>query len=452
MGILFIFRRDLRTHDNTALNNAIELSKKTNLPIHPIFIFNHKQVQSDYSSNNSIQFMIESLLEVNDNLKSKLSCFFKPLMESDIEIIQNFKNIQHIFFNIDFTHFAKKRDNDIQTWCNKNNITLHSFEDYTLHSIDQIQTSSKKFYEVFTPFYNKAITIDPPKQPITLKTPFNNFQSLSDIKHIITLNDALKKFIPEINQDIIVRGGSSHAKKIITNILKHKDYDKTRSIPAFNTSLLSAYIKFGNISIRETYYAFKKTSQDLVRQLYWREFYYVLFHNLPKDKTIGKSNYKSINIKWPHFKPSLFSAWCNGETGFPFIDAGMRQLNKTGWMHNRARMACANFLVFILHIDWRKGEQYFATKLVDYDIAQNNGNWQWNAGVGVDKTGYLRIYSPTQQSLKFDKDCKYIFKWIPELSDIQPSLIHKLKFSIPNYPNTIVDYDKQRKLAPSLFS
>lgn len=454
MSILFLFRRDLRTYDNLAFHNAVLLSHKLKFPIIPIFIFNHIQLFSQFSSHNSIQFMLESLNDLNSSLNKKLTCFYKKNMKNDLDILNNL-NISHIFFNSDLTPFAKQRDNIILEWANIQKIEVHTYEDYSLHPANTVLSSSNKFYEVFTFFKNKALNfpVDKPRKlshsPLLYKYNDNN-------NHIVSLEKAFKLFLPNgINTNIKVHGGSTNAYKILNNINLH-NYSNTRNILSINTSLLSAYIKYGNISIREVYFAFKDVSHDLLIQLFWREFYYILMDKLPFDRTIGKSNYKQISIKWPHLKTSHWNAWCNGNTGFPLVDAGMRQLNYCGWMHNRARMICANFLVFILHINWKKGEQYFASKLVDYDISQNNGNWQWNSGVGVDKSGYLRIFNPFSQSSKFDKNCSYIFTWIPELSSVPIKDIHSWETSYSNhtninYPPPIVDFSVQRNNAKTLF-
>jgi deoxyribodipyrimidine photo-lyase len=214
------------------------------------------------------------------------------------------------------------------------------------------------------------------------------------------------------------------------------------------TSELSSYIKFGCISIREVYHIFR-SNRDFIRQLFWRDFYANILFSFPY--VLGsamKPNYNKIS--W-HHNSKWFNAWCNGVTGFPIVDAGMRQLNETGYMHNRARLIVSSFLVKTLLIDWRYGERYFAKTLVDYDVANNNLNWQWSASTAVDSQPYFRIFSPWKQSVDYDKDCEYIKKWIPELLEVPNKDIHnwyksceKYKNKI-KYPKPIVDYDIMRK-------
>ena len=228
------------------------------------------------------------------------------------------------------------------------------------------------------------------------------------------------------------------------------DYEKIRDNPNINTSLLSPHIKFGTLSIREVFfYCVEKLglNSTFIKQLIWREFYANLFLNIGEKRTLKGGNYKNLQIKWSN-NDTLFQLWSEGNTGFPFIDAGMRQLNSTGWMHNRTRMACANFLSMVLHIDWKLGEKYFASKLLDYDVAQNNGNWQWSVGLGIDRTGYVRVYNPQSQLEKHDPQCTYIKKWINELKNVDSSII--LSWQTTNkdieikYPKPCVDYKKAR--------
>ena len=219
-----------------------------------------------------------------------------------------------------------------------------------------------------------------------------------------------------------------------------------RNILKCNTSILSAYIKFGCISIREVYHFFKDTfglSSELIRQLIWRDFYaHVLF---AYPNVLDKSSNK---IKWMKNK-GYFDKWCSGNTGFPIIDACMRQLNNTGWMHNRGRLVTSCFLVKTLLLDWREGEKYFANKLIDYDVASNNGNWQWISGTGVDSMPYFRTFNPWTQSENYDNDAEYIKQWVPELNDVEPKDIHNWdemykKYKDINYPKPIVEFRKQR--------
>lgn len=251
-----------------------------------------------------------------------------------------------------------------------------------------------------------------------------------------------------------MRGGRENALAILKNIKNFKEYDNTRDFPTKNTTNLSAYLKFNVLSIREVYWHFKNNlpkDSKLINQLYWRDFYMIVMCN---NNVINK-NMNGYKIKWTKNK-KLFNLWKNGQTGFPIVDAGMRQLNKTGYMHNRVRMIVGSFLVKILHIDWQEGEQYFATKLVDYDPSNNNGGWQWVAGTGTDSQPYFRYLNPWSQTEKFDKECKYIKMYVSELNDVPIKDIHNWRtkhdeYNI-NYPKPMFDDVTNRvKLAIKMY-
>ena len=425
MTSIFIFRRDLRERDNTALNEAYVYSENHNLRLMKIFIFTPEQIEHNkYRSDAAVSFMVDSLNELSD-----VSYFHGTNDKVLKDLIDKF-DVKAIFFNRDHTHYARSRDDEIKILCGTN-VHLHVLDDYNLHSLDAIKTQGCKFYEIFTPFYKKAQTLQNEiKKPFTRKA-CKVFKSTSRV-------------VPESIMHS-TKGGRKEGLRLLRSV-NTTSYVKARDNAHQYTTRLSAHIKFGTISIREAYFKFKTVSEILVRQLYWNEFYDQLMYHLEHDRTLGKSNYKKVHIKWKK-NEEWFERWKNGTTGFPFIDAGMRQLNTEGWMHNKSRMATANFLR-LLQIDWRKGEQYFATKLVDYDVSQNNGNWQWSVGVGVDRTGFLRIYNPFTQSVKHDHNCKYIKKYIPELKDVPENHIHNwhknhLKYDF--YHSPLADYSILRK-------
>ena len=450
---LVIFRRDLRTTDNTALNLAIEHEPKEK--ILPVFIFTPEQVtkQNSYRSINAIDFMINSLKEIKH-----LQCFFGDNI-AVLKHIFSIINVTAVYFNKDHTHYPQKRDTDIIELCNKKDIEVHVTEDYNLNMIGTILTGAGTFYSTFTPYYTKA-NIQKVSKPLS----YNKQYGRSCIRPItssmsISIDEAKLKFtesasIKSSPTKMKVYGGRKEAMNKLEQINEFNNYHESRDTASIPTTHLSAHIKFGTISIREAYYAFKSikdknASEALVRQLFWNDFYDQLMHGLPYERTLGKSNFKKLKIKWE--SPVHLQAWKDGKTGFPFIDAGMRQLNQTGWMHNRARMAVANFLSMTLLIDWREGERYFSQKLVDCDVSQNNGNWQWSTGVGVDKTGYLRMYNPYSQSKSHDEECLYIKKFVPELKDVSISDIHNWEKSHIEhkgiYIPPIVDYSARRKIA-----
>ena len=440
---IFIFRRSFRLHDNTGLINSLKESKK----VIPIFIFTPEQIKKNsFKSHNAVQFMIESLEELNLELKKKKSklYFFYGKQHKVISKLKKNLDIDAVYVNKDYTPYAVKRDKLIKKTCEKNNILFKEFEDILLRPIGSTKTSNG-VYQKFTPYF-RASSINKVNKPI--KNTYKNYYK-KEIENEYKKN--IHKFY-EKNDDILLKGGRKNALKKLNKIEKFKKYNDERNILSLSTTHLSAYIKFGCISIREVYYKLKEklgNKNQLISQLHWRDFYYnICFY---KPHVIGNSlKEKYDKIKWEN-DSKLFKKWKKGKTGYPVVDACMTELNTTGYMHNRGRLIVASFLVKILLIDWRKGEKYFATKLTDYDVSVNNGNWQWVAGTGADSQPYFRIFNPWTQSKKFDLDCKYIKKWIPELESVDNKDIHQWDLKHGNYDNIyikpIVDYKKRRQLA-----
>ena len=277
-------------------------------------------------------------------------------------------------------------------------------------------------------------------------------KKLSGLKH--SINFKKTKDFYKHNNDIHVNGGRKNAKLILKKLKEMKDYDKFRNELNIETTHMSAYIKFGCISIREVYHKLAKLynkKHPLIRQLIWREFYYHL--NVGFIDRFGKSlKPKYDKIKWSK-NETLFEKWTKGQTGFPIVDACMQQINNTGFMHNRGRLIVASFLIKNLHHDWRKGEKYFAQQLVDYDPFVNNGNWQWVSGSGADSQPYFRIFNPMSQSKNYDKEAKYIKKWLPNLESVPakdlhdwPSNYKKYDLKDLKYYEPIIDYKKSRQV------
>ena len=417
---IFIFRRDLRVHDNKALNMLLDMNDKVKL--YPIFIFNPKQIyakNNEYFSNNAVQFMIESLEDLENNLAIN---YFEG---NDIDIFDKLNkkyDIKNIAFNTDYTPYAIKRDKVIQEWCESKNIKLVTAEDYTLFKIGSIKNGTGNPYQVFTPFYRQTLKMKP-DLPIQELVIMNKIKKCGIIHDVKSFNK--QKYYTN-NANLAVRGGRKNALMRLNRDMK--GYSKNRDYPAIDaTTKLSAYIKFGCVSIREVFYNYKK-NKALQRELIWREFYANILYHFPH--VIGNSFKKKYDkIKWSNNK-SWFKLWCEGKTGFALVDAGMRQLNETGWMHNRVRMIVAMFLSKDLLIDWRWGEKYFATRLVDYDPASNNGGWQWSASTGTDAQPYFRIFNPDLQIKKYDKNYEYIKLWNPNYNDIKPIINHKERAAI----------------------
>lgn len=448
---LFIFRRDLRIQDNTGLIQAANLSDI----IIPCFIFDPRQVGSanKYKSDNCIQFMLESLQDLDKELKKHETALylFNGKAHDVVNALIKSEGIDAVFCNRDYTPFSAERDNALKKTCERNKVTFHQYGDALLHEPEEVKTKNGTPYLMFTPFFKYVHTHLVVREPHKSTTP--NFYR-KKIKNALSLT-AIKK----PNNDLIAfHGGRAQGLKILKKIDQYTNYQKVRDFLAMNaTTHLSPHNKFGTVSIREVYYAIQKklgSSHSLIRELYWRDFFTHIAFHFPS--VFGKPFKKQYEkLIWKNNKKN-FNAWCQGKTGFPIVDAGMRELNATGYMHNRVRMITASFLVKDLHIDWRWGERYFAQKLVDYDPAVNNGNWQWVASTGCDAQPYFRIFNPWLQQKKFDAQCEYIKKWVPELKMVSPPVIHawfkKSNIISSEYPAPIVDHAHEAMISKKIYS
>lgn len=445
--ICFIFRRDLRIHDNRALSAAVEAARKCGGRVMPLFIFNPAQVdktKNPYYGSNAVQFMCESLVELGEALGGTLVVTESA---SDTAVLARIPGLVAVAWNSDLTPFARNRDAVIKKWCEGHGIETIECEDYTIFPINSIKTGTGKFYEVYTPFYRKCIE--------TLRSGLPGLVGLRPASILIHLpelhNGALLKrgHFYTYNTHIAVRGGRTAATAVLKRVQMgaFSKYDKLRDFPAAAaTTKLSAYLKFGCVSVREVLHAFVSGSgldSGLVRELLWREFYNCLVWNRPDLLKAPNASMKKQYDKLVWNRPgAAFKAWCEGRTGFPIVDAGIRQMLTTGYMHNRVRMIVAMFLVKDLHVDWRHGERFFAQWLVDYDPAQNSGGWQWSASVGADAQPYFRVFNPWLQSSRYDPDAIYIKRWVPELAAVAASAIHKPggATAAATYPKPVVDH------------
>lgn len=446
---LFIFRRDLRLEDNIGLIAALKNSEQ----VIPCFIFDPRQCEvNSFKSDKCLQFMIESLIDLQQQLsKNSGQLFlFHGICEEVVENIILEQKINAIYFNNDYTPFSRHRDDKLAKLCQKHDVKLSTYDDALLVPPQDTLKLDGTPYKVFTAFYNNAkeIRVDKP-----LKNKFKNYYQ-KHIKCAIKEEVILETILPQFKYKLTgSSGGRTQGLKKLKSIHQLKDYAKKRDHPYDkSTSLLSPHLKFTTCSIREIYHTLKETlanSEALVRQLYWRDFYTMIAYYHPY--VFGQAfQTKFNNIQWKTDK-KLFRKWCEGKTGFPIVDAGMRQLNETGYMHNRARLITASFLIKDLHINWLWGEKYFAQKLVDYDPALNNGNWQWVAGTGTDAAPYFRIFNPWLQQLKFDVECLYIKEWLPELRSLDKKVIHNWYKSenhhLAGYPSPIVDHKREATLS-----
>ena len=458
---LFIFRRDFRVIDNNGLNMANSICKN----IYPIFIFTPEQVtdKNKFKSSNAVQFMIESLQDLSEQIKKmgsakgyspkKLLCFHGD-NESIISYLIVALNIQVVCFNADYTPYAIKREQDIMSLCERVDVDVVYDHDYYLHVPGLVLNGSGNMYQKFTPYYNAAMKIQI-KPPAGLKK-ICFVSPSAELKHEISLDDAMKRFVGNVNPNIMVNGGRKNAMKQIRSFDASNasdNYSRTRNDLSQSTSQLSAHIKFGCVSIREVYQTFR-TNHDFVRQLFWRDFYACILYAFPH--VLGSAMKLNYNkIKWNH-NSNWFKKWCDGNTGFPVVDAGMRQLNQTGYMHNRARLIVMSFLVKTLCLDWRLGEKYFASKLTDYDPASNNGNIQWVMGGGSDSNPFFRIFNMWRQTEEHDANCEYVKKWIPELREVPvKDILHWdtewMKHEDGGYPKPMVDYLVQKELVLKMY-
>lgn len=443
---LFIFRRDLRIHDNAGLNQALTASDY----VFPCFIFDPRQIKEHpYQSQPALLFMMQSLTDLQQafqELGSKLSLFYDLPVDVVKQVFQQYR-IQAVFVNRDYTSFSRIRDSELSQLCHDLNIDFHVIPDYLLTEPEQAIKSNGKPYQVFTAFYNNAR-----KLPVALPT------TLPKKTFIVAESKPIDpSFFPlSANAQNIPSGGRKHALTILNTLESITDYQTLRDYPFHDaTSRLSAHLKFGTCSVREAYYAIVQLlspEHPLLRQLYWRDFFtHIAFHY---PHVFGKAFVSRYdNLIWDNNR-DYFQRWSEGKTGFPIVDAGMRELNSTGFMHNRVRMVVASFLVKDLHISWRWGERYFAQHLVDYDPSVNNGNWQWAASTGCDAQPYFRIFNPWLQQQKFDSDCLYIYRWLPELIGVPTKIIHNWhsNHSGSHYPAPIVDHGHESQITKERYA
>ncbi|MCM4174015.1 deoxyribodipyrimidine photo-lyase [Arenibacter sp. TNZ] len=413
---VFWYRRDLRIEDNTALAKALDL----NFPVLPIFIFDRHILNELPKDDARIGFIHQSLLKIKESLKSRDSDILYLSGEPKavwLQLISKF-NIVNVFCNRDYEPYAIARDNEIEQLLSKKGITFFSYKDQVVFEENEILKSNNEPYTVFTPYKNKWLA----------KFHEENYTEHKNPK----LNNLYKANYPTISlEDIGFKKSGIEVKDFDLSQL-HLYKDK-RDFPYDDiTSYLSPHLRFGTISIRQLIAKIDKNNAVFLSELIWREFFMQILFHFPKVVT-GNFRAKYNNIQWRNNKEE-FKLWCQGKTGYPMVDAGMRQLNETGFMHNRVRMITAGFLCKHLLIDWRWGEAYFAKKLLDYELSSNNGNWQWAAGTGCDAAPYFRIFNPLSQQKKFDKDYKYVRKWIPEFDSFE-------------YPDPVVEHKFARERA-----
>lgn len=416
---VFWFRRDLRLEDNVGLFQALS----SEYQVLPIFIFDTTILETlEDKTDRRVDYIHQALSEINLNLKtyqSKLTTFYGEPFEVFKKLSENYA-IQAVFCNRDYEPKAIQRDTQIYQFFKDQNIVFKAYKDQVVFDKNDVLKNDGTPYTVYTPYAKKWKELLKPSHYSNHQPDFSNFfkQSFSEIHSLNEIGFKETGFVfekPTLDASVI------------------DQYDKYRDFPALeHTTELGTALRFGTISIRKCVAFALQHNQTWLNELIWREFFMQILYHFPR---VVRESFKPAydHIKWRNNEEE-FKLWCQGKTGYPMVDAGMRQLNQTGFMHNRVRMITASFLCKHLLIDWRWGEAYFAQKLNDYDLAANNGNWQWAAGSGCDAAPYFRVFNPTIQMEKFDKDLIYVKKWVPEITT-------------HNYPKPIVEHNFARERA-----
>jgi len=413
---VFWFRRDLRLDDNTALQNAF----KGGLPVLPVFIFDTGIIEELPADDARISFIHEILTGINSELK-KYGSSLLVLKGEPLSIWKKLKesyNISEVFINKDYEPYSITRDSEVENYLKTNGIILSRFKDQVIFEENEILTNDQKPYTIFTPYSKKWI--QKLKESVHVYLPETRSSEPTYFKCDYTVPS-----LPEIGftkSSLTVRQPDL---SVISTYNKYRDFPYSD-----RTTYLGPHLRFGTVSIRKIVKTALEKNMTFLNELIWREFFMQILFNFPKVVT---ENFRSKfdNVPWRNVEEE-FDRWCSGMTGYPIVDAGMSQLNKTGYMHNRVRMITSGFLCKHLLIDWRWGESYFALKLLDYELSSNNGNWQWAAGTGCDAAQYFRVFNPFTQQQKFDSKRDYIKRWIPEIDD-------------PGYPEPMVDHDFARR-------
>ncbi len=417
---VFWFRRDLRLEDNTALNQALS----SGLPVLPIFIFDQNIIEELPRDDARVSFIYGRLQRINRELNQRggsLKIYRgKPARVWD-DIISNYQ-VEAVYFNRDYEPYARQRDAGIKALLTKNGIRVVECKDQVMFEGSEILKDDGRPYTVYTPYKKRWLQCldQQTHQPVD-STDYSRFLQT-------------RYPFPELSEIGFIR---SQIKVRNYDLSRLDRYAAVRDLPGEDsTSYLGPHLRFGTISIRQVIRQLGSGDDVFLGELVWREFFMQILEHFPKvvDQNF---NPRYNGVEWRNDEKD-FSRWSQGRSGYPMVDAGMRQLNETGYMHNRVRMITASFLCKHLLIDWRWGEAYFAGKLLDYELSSNNGNWQWAAGTGCDAAPYFRIFNPHTQLKKFDKNLAYIKKWVPE-------------FGTEQYPQPMVDHRFARGRALSVY-
>jgi deoxyribodipyrimidine photo-lyase len=415
------FRRDLRLTDNAALYHAL----RDGNPVLPIFIFDRNILDKlDNRADRRVEFIHAALEEMQNQLKqlgTSMQVYY-GFPENIYEVLLEKYTIEKVFTNHDYEPYALERDMAIGKLLANQGASLHTFKDQVIFEKNEVIKDDGLPYTVFTPYANKW------------KLKLNAFylKSYPTEKYFANFYQQQKIPVPALESMGFKKGGRPFPSKELADAVI-RQYKEHRDFPSLEngTSKMGVHLRFGTISIRVLARRAQKLNETYLNELIWRDFYHTILWHFPKVG-MGKSFKPAYEmIEWRN-NEAEFQKWCNGQTGYPIVDAGMRELNATGYMHNRVRMITASFLTKHLLIDWRWGEAYFAEKLLDFDLAANNGGWQWASSSGCDAAPYFRVFNPVLQTEKFDKELKYIKKWVPEFQEF-------------SYPKPIVVHEDARK-------
>lgn len=418
---IFWFRRDLRLHDNVGLTHALQSA----YPVLPIFIFDKNILDNlDDKHDRRLTFIYQALEDLQIQLiqlDSSLEVFYGTPLETFQKITQKY-DVKAVFANHDYEPYALERDAEIHQFLTEKGIVFRTYKDQCIFEKKEILSNTGTVYTIFTPYSKKWRSQLSPKHLESYPTEsfWGNFYKQAP-QGMISLEEM--GFV-RVRQNF-------PSKAIREDILKN--YAEKRNFPALaGTSRLGVHLRFGTISIRQLAQKAQKLNETYLNELIWRDFYMMILYNFPHVVTQAfRKEYD--RIAWRNNQEE-FALWCEGKTGYPIVDAGMRELNATGYMHNRVRMITASFLTKHLLIDWRWGEAYFAKKLLDFDLAANNGGWQWASSSGCDAAPYFRIFNPSEQTKKFDPQLQYIKRWVPEWGEL-------------SYPRPIVEHTFARQRA-----
>jgi deoxyribodipyrimidine photo-lyase len=416
--VIFWFRRDIRLHDNVGLYHAIQSGKK----VLPIFIFDPAILaQFPAQEDRRIPYFYQALAQVDSHLQqlnSQVVCYHDHVLDVFKQLIQTHA-IAAVYTNADYEPAARKRDAAVQALVAEHAIAFYAYKDQVIFEANELLKSDQTPYKVYTP-YAKLWRSRLTEQHLLAWT--------LELKADYFVAQKEHQVMPSLTQLGYKEETKSRFEVPLFDSFLIQNYTANRDFPALDaTTRLGIALRFGTVSIRACVRQALHDNDTWLSQLIWRDFFMAILYHYPHSaRACFKREYE--NIQWRNNEVE-FEAWCKGETGYPLVDAGMRELNQTGYMHNRVRMVVASFLVKHLLIDWRWGEAYFAQQLNDYDLALNVGNWQWAAGCGCDAAPYFRVFNPTEQQKKFDKDFNYIKKWIPQYDEstyITPIVEHKL--------------------------